>query len=692
MNNESLTLTEYDIKGLLGRGTFSKVKLGVNKITKEKVAIKIIDKKYISNENNYERIKREIYILKKAHHPNIIKVNDIREDSKNYYIIMEYCRYGELFKQIINKKHLDSNLSSFYFFQLINGLSYLHSNQIIHRDLKPENLLIGDYKLLKIIDFGLSNFSSNNEYLSTPCGSPSYAPPEMIVGNKYNGMLGDIWSCGIILFVMLCGYLPFDGKNNSDLFNKIVKCKVNYPKNMDKNAVDLLRHILISNPSKRINMDKIKNHQFYLKGRKIFEEKYPDLLGKIENENKNSIMINKEIKNLFDENKNESEIRNKLNYDNINEINKSEEFRYKSFENQKENNNNNVDQNDNKNVKDEKKENNLFKSNLLLKTKNINYYKRILSDRLNIQKIKQTKNGNTDKIKLNNIEINTLKNFPSKNKTNNKFISNTNLDNKSNTISKNESTKDTKTININESWKERSAKKKDIISKSLNNNYLKNSKFICKIPNHLRIKHSAKNAKIFGEEEKNVSNDIYGIQKDTKTFNVNSNNKNKKLSKKIYKNEIKNFSGDNLNNKLEKDNKNDKNNINDTLPKNKSIYVNKINDSKTQIKKKVSSYKTNIKLKRLEERIKNELDNSDSKDTYNNKGNILRIKESVILKKNKNLKIQSTQELYQKNNELFPVEKSIITNVNLTNFSVNKLCNSLKKENLNLIKVLKPDT
>ena len=104
MNKENLTLTEYDIKGVLGKGTFSKVKLGINKITREKVAIKIIDKQLFLNKNNYIRIKREIYILKKASHPNIIKVFDIKEDIKNYYIIMEYCKYGELFKHIINQK------------------------------------------------------------------------------------------------------------------------------------------------------------------------------------------------------------------------------------------------------------------------------------------------------------------------------------------------------------------------------------------------------------------------------------------------------------------------------------------------------------------------------------------------------------------------------------------------------------
>lgn len=684
MNNENLTLTEYEIKGILGKGTFSKVKIGINKITKEKVAIKIIDKQFILNKNNYDRIKREIYILKKAQHPNIIKVKDIKEDPKNYYIIMEYCKYGELFKQIINKKRLDANISSFYFFQLINGLNYLHFNQIIHRDLKPENILLADNKILKIIDFGLSNFCSQNEYLSTPCGSPSYAPPEMIEGNKYNGMLGDIWSCGIILFVMLCGYLPFDGKDNTDLFNIIVKCKVKYPKNIDKNAVDLLKNILVANPEKRINLDQIKKHKFYLNGKKIFEEKYPNLIDKIENFDKNNIIINKEIKQLFVKNNNESEIIDKLNNDNYSDKNISEECRYKAFENQKENKNinNYIEQNNNLNSKEAKKDSNLYKSNLLLKTKNINYYKRILTERLNIQKVKNCKNSNNN-AKQNYNYTNNSKKLPSKSKNNkNKCITNSSINNKSNTNFKNESTKDTKTMNIKDTWEERSAKKKDMISITLKEKYLKSSKS----PNHLIIRHFSNNIKKFYEEEKNVSIDKYRVQKDTNSFNVNINIKNVKKLQKIYKNEIKNFSGDNLYNNLENNN-DSKGKINEASSKNISICVNKINYPKTPNKKMILSLKSNIRKKHSEELNKSKFDNIYNKKNMNN---ILERKEKFAHNKNKNLNIKSPQELYHKNNELFPKEKNInTTNINYLKSSTNKLLHSRQKENLNLIKVYK---
>ena len=142
MKKEGFILSNYELKGILGNGTFSKVKLAINKITKEKVAIKIIDKQKALNKNSYERIKREISILKNISHPNVIKVIDTKEDSNNYYFIMEYCQNGELFLLIANNKRLDEKKASFYFFQLINGLNYLHINRIVHRDLKPENLLL----------------------------------------------------------------------------------------------------------------------------------------------------------------------------------------------------------------------------------------------------------------------------------------------------------------------------------------------------------------------------------------------------------------------------------------------------------------------------------------------------------------------------------------------------------------------
>ena len=289
-------LREYSIKNIIGKGTFSIVKLGINRRTGEKVAIKILEKKKILTKSDAERVKREIDILKNINHINLIKINKIKEDSKYYYIIMEYCEMGELFNYILKKRKLNENESAYYFFQLIKGLEYIHSKKIVHRDLKPENLLINKKNILKIIDFGLSNYNKNNELLCTPCGSPCYASPEMIAGKKYDGNSIDIWSSGIILFIMLCGYLPFEGQNNDILFKNIMICKVEYPKYLSYTSINLLKKILVPYPEERISLLEIKTHPFYNKGKNIFKKLHPYIFDELEN---NYQLRNKNEKNNY---------------------------------------------------------------------------------------------------------------------------------------------------------------------------------------------------------------------------------------------------------------------------------------------------------------------------------------------------------------------------------------------------------
>ncbi len=284
-------LSEYEMKKTIGKGTFSIVKLGIKKSTKEKVAIKILEKSKIINKDDLIRIKREISILKNFNHKNIIKIYDIFQDNEKYYIIMEYCENGELFNYIVENQKLNEKESSYFYYQLINGLEYIHSKGVVHRDLKPENLLLGKGKILKIIDFGLSNYFNlnNNNLLSTPCGSPCYASPEMVSGKKYNGFYIDVWSTGIILYAMLCGYLPFEDPDNDILFRKISAAILEYPDHLSENSIDLMNKILVTDPERRIKINEIKKHPFYLQGKEFFDKLHPEFMNNDkEKKNKNN--------------------------------------------------------------------------------------------------------------------------------------------------------------------------------------------------------------------------------------------------------------------------------------------------------------------------------------------------------------------------------------------------------------------
>ena len=261
-------ITNYILKEDIGEGNFGKVKLAIYKETKEKFAIKILNKEQIRIKMK-NTIFQENDIITKFNHINVIFVFAIIEDSDNYYIVMEYCKKGELFDYIVAHQYLSEEESSIFFYQLINGVDYIHSKGIAHRDLKPENLLLTENKILKIIDFGLSHEFNEGHFLLTKCGSPSYASPEIIKGTEYDGFKTDIWCCGIILYAMVCGYLPFEGENNDILFKNIVKCEPEIPDYLSNECQEIIRGILKEDPMERITIDGIKKSKFYLKGKKL---------------------------------------------------------------------------------------------------------------------------------------------------------------------------------------------------------------------------------------------------------------------------------------------------------------------------------------------------------------------------------------------------------------------------------------
>ena len=251
----------YIIEKEIGSGTFATVWRGHHYQTHQLVAIKIITKESIMDLRGKTRFTREISILKRVTHPNIIGLLEIYEDTKNFYLIMEFAEKGTLLDYVNNNGKLTEDEARKFFIQIISGLDYLHTElNVVHRDIKCENILLDKKLNAKIIDFGLSNnFDENSASFNTTCGSPAYAPPEMLQGQSYT-VKTDIWSSAILLYAITVGYLPFNHRDINQLQQKILYTPVQYPEHLSKNLIDLLKHMLSKNPYLRYNLEEVKNH------------------------------------------------------------------------------------------------------------------------------------------------------------------------------------------------------------------------------------------------------------------------------------------------------------------------------------------------------------------------------------------------------------------------------------------------
>ena len=304
-------INNYTFEKDIGEGNFGKVKLGIFKPTGEEFAIKVLNKDKIKIKMK-NSIFKENQIITKFNHINVIYVFQILEDKENFYIIMEYCKHGELFDYIVKNERLSEEEASVFFYQLINGIEHIHSKGIAHRDLKPENLLLAENNVLKIIDFGLSHefLGEEDELLKTKCGSPSYAAPEIICCPFYDGFKVDVWCIGIILYAMICGYLPFEGDNNDILFKNILDCDPEFPEFLSDISIDIIQRILNTDPDKRITIEEIKKHKFYLMGKSLCNIDYDTIENSII-KRRNSIFKNKdEEKNCLNSNNKSNDISN----------------------------------------------------------------------------------------------------------------------------------------------------------------------------------------------------------------------------------------------------------------------------------------------------------------------------------------------------------------------------------------------
>ncbi|KAF2203161.1 Pkinase-domain-containing protein [Delitschia confertaspora ATCC 74209] len=260
----SQRLGQYTIVKTLGEGSFGKVKLAVHQVSGQKVALKIINRKKLVTRDMAGRIEREIQYLQLLRHPHIIKLYTVITTATEIIMVLEYAG-GELFEYIVTHGRLQEPQARKFFQQIVCAVEYCHRHKIVHRDLKPENLLLDEHFNVKIADFGLSNIMTDGNFLKTSCGSPNYAAPEVISGKLYAGPEVDVWSCGVILYVLLVGRLPFDDEYIPTLFKKIAAGNYSIPNYLSPGAVSLIKRMLMVNPVHRITVAEIRQDPWFTK-------------------------------------------------------------------------------------------------------------------------------------------------------------------------------------------------------------------------------------------------------------------------------------------------------------------------------------------------------------------------------------------------------------------------------------------
>ncbi|XP_056231695.1 serine/threonine-protein kinase BRSK2-like isoform X6 [Seriola aureovittata] len=264
----------YRLEKTLGKGQTGLVKLGVHCVTCQKVAIKIVNREKLS-ESVLMKVEREIAILKLIEHPHVLKLHDVYENKKYLYLVLEHVSGGELFDYLVKKGRLTPKEARKFFRQIISALDFCHSHSICHRDLKPENLLLDEKNNIRIADFGMASLQVGDSLLETSCGSPHYACPEVIRGEKYDGRKADAWSCGVILFALLVGALPFDDDNLRNLLEKVKLGVFHMPHFIPPDCQNLLRGMIEVDATKRLTLEQIQKHTWYLAGKNEPEPEQP---------------------------------------------------------------------------------------------------------------------------------------------------------------------------------------------------------------------------------------------------------------------------------------------------------------------------------------------------------------------------------------------------------------------------------
>mmetsp|Transcript_40731 Transcript_40731/g.47367 ORF Transcript_40731/g.47367 Transcript_40731/m.47367 type:complete len:326 (-) Transcript_40731:111-1088(-) len=285
----------YKIGKDLGSGTFGIVKHAIKIDTLEQYAVKVIDKQNMEAED-LVGLETEIEILSQIDHPNIVKLHEIYEDKRKFYMVFELMTGGELFERIVDKDHYSEKEAAEALTPIVDALRYCHSMGIAHRDLKPENLLYATKEpnaLIKITDFGLAKVINENDMMQTQCGTPTYVAPE-IIDNEGKGydLSVDCWSLGIIMYIMLCGYPPFFNEDDTVLFESIKSGKFEFPSphwdDISDSAKDLISKLLVLDPSKRLTAEKILEHP-WMKGKTTGKKNLTNVTARMKEYNKKKL-------------------------------------------------------------------------------------------------------------------------------------------------------------------------------------------------------------------------------------------------------------------------------------------------------------------------------------------------------------------------------------------------------------------
>lgn len=259
------TLQFYQVIKLLGKGSFGKVFLGLQRLTNRLVAMKCLEKNHLKDENTKRKILTEVKILKQLlGHPNIVKVLEVFETKKYVFFVTEYATNGDLLKHLKTDEVMPETKAKHFFYQIASGLSYIHSQGIIHRDIKLDNILVDENERCKICDFGVSREIKPNEIINEQCGTPAYLAPEIIKDEGYSGFAVDIWSLGVLLFSLLTGSMPFKAGTIEELHKKILAGKYEIPKEakLSKEVVELIGSMLVVDPEHRINIQAVLKHNW----------------------------------------------------------------------------------------------------------------------------------------------------------------------------------------------------------------------------------------------------------------------------------------------------------------------------------------------------------------------------------------------------------------------------------------------